>query len=294
MSFNQNINKYWNYLEQKYPAPKYVGQVKYMEFKDLKKATDNENENYLKKIIKNMYVKKEAYILRNSATKGLKETVLDIANHYKKTRKTSFHKMKDGTPNFHRVIDKDITKKYSLFAIKHSFYFYNWNVKSKLEKKLKDGAYRHWRYVKSLAGNGKNQFEKNIPSDKQIDRLQIVRYPAGGGEVRAHVDSRKNQRVATGIILSKIGEDFLKGGFYFKTSKTKKINIEKRLELGDAVIFYGSIAHGVEKVDPQEKLSWKSNKGRWFLGMFVNDSDHVQKRFTSKDLTGSVKRHFNH
>ena len=294
MSFNQNINKYWNYLEQKYPAPKYVGQVKYMEFKDLKKATDNENENYLKKIIKNMYVKKEAYILRNSATKGLKETVLDIANHYKKTRKTSFHKMKDGTPNFHRVIDKDITKKYSLFAIKHSFYFYNWNVKSKLEKKLKDGAYRHWRYIKSLAGNGKNQFEKNLPSDKQIDRLQIVRYPAGGGELRDHVDSRKNQRVVTGVIMSKIGEDFLKGGFYFKTSKTKKINIEKRLEEGDAVIFYGSIAHGVEKVDPQEKLSWKSNKGRWFLGMFVNDSDHVQKRFTSKDLTGSVKRHFNH
>ena len=294
MSFNQNINKYWNYLEQKYPAPKYVGQVKYMEFKDLKKATDNENENYLKKIIKNMYVKKEAYILRNSATKGLKEIALDLANHYKKTRKTSFHKMLDGTPNFHRVIDKDITQKYSLYAIKHAFYFYNWNIKSKLEKKLKDGAYRHWRYIKSLAGNSKNQFEKNIPSDKQIDRLQIVRYPAGGGEVRAHVDSRKNQRVATGIILSKIGEDFLKGGFYFKTSKTKKINIEKRLEKGDAVIFYGPIGHGVEKVDPQEKLSWKSNKGRWFLGMFVNDSDHVQKRFTSKDLTGSVKRHFNH
>ena len=294
MLLEQNINKYWDYLEQKYPSPKYVGKVKYMEFKDLKKATDSKNENYLKKIIKNMYVKREAYILRNSATKGLKETVLDIANHYKKTRKTSFHKMKDGTPNFHRVIDKDITKKYSLFAIKHSFYFYNWNVKSKLEKKLKDGAYRHWRYVKSLAGNGKNQFEKNIPSDKQIDRLQIVRYPAGGGELRDHVDSRKNQRVVTGVIMSKIGEDFLKGGFYFKTSKTKKINIEKRLEKGDAVIFYGSIAHGVEKVDPQEKLSWKSNKGRWFLGMFVNDSDHVQKRFTSKDLTGSVKRHFNH
>ena len=294
MSFNQNINKYWNYLEQKYPAPKYVGQVKYMEFKDLKKATDNENENYLKKIIKNMYVKKEAYILRNSATKGLKEIALDLANHYKKTRKTSFHKMLDGTPNFHRVIDKDITQKYSLYAIKHAFYFYNWNIKSKLEKKLKDGAYRHWRYIKSLAGNGKNQFEKNLPSDKQIDRLQIVRYPAGGGELRDHVDSRKNQRVVTGVIMSKIGEDFLKGGFYFKTSKTKKINIEKRLEEGDAVIFYGSIAHGVEKVDPQEKLSWKSNKGRWFLGMFVNDSDHVQKRFTSKDLTGSVKRHFNH
>ena len=236
-----------------------------------------------------MYIKREAYILRNSATKKLKKTILDLANHYKKTRKASFHKMLDHTPNFHRVIDKNITRKYSLFAIKHSFYFYNWNIKSKLEKNLKDGVYRHWRYVKSLAGNGKNQFEKNIPSDKQIDRLQIVRYPAGGGELRDHVDQRKNQRVVSGIIMSKIGEDFLKGGFYFKSSKTKKINIEKRLEEGDAVIFYGSLAHGVEKIDPQEKLSWKSNKGRWFLGMFVNDSDHVRNRITAEDLTGSVK-----
>jgi len=294
MSLKKNINKYWNYLEKKYPAPKYVGKVKYMEFEDLKKATDRKNEKYLKKMIKKMYVKREAYILRNAATKELKETVLNLANHYKKNRKKSFHKMMDGTPNFHRVIDKNITKKYSLFAIKHSFYFYNWNIKNKLEKKLKDGAYRHWRYIKSLAGNGKNQFEKNTPKDMQIDRLQIVRYPAGGGELRDHVDSRKNQRIVTGVILSKIGKDFLKGGFYFKTSKTKKINIEKRLQEGDAVIFYGSIAHGVEKVDPQENLSWESAKGRWFLGMFVNDSDHVENRFTSKDLTGSIKRNYNH
>ena len=101
MSFNQNINKYWNYLEQKYPAPIYVGQVKYMEFEDLKKAIDSKNENYLKKIIKNMYVKREAYILRNSAKKKLKETILDLANHYKKTKKISFHKMLDRAPNFH-------------------------------------------------------------------------------------------------------------------------------------------------------------------------------------------------
>ena len=132
--FKNNINKYWYYLEQKYPSPKYVKKVKYLEFKDLKEAIDNKNEDYLKKIIKNMYVKKEAYILKNSATKKLKKTILDLANHYKKNRKTSFYKILDGCPNFHRVINKSITKKYSLFAIKHSFFFYNWNIKSKLEK----------------------------------------------------------------------------------------------------------------------------------------------------------------
>ena len=73
-------------------------------------------------------------------------------------------------------------------------------------------------------------------------------------------------------------------------SQRKKINIEHRLNEGDAVIFYGSIAHGVEAVDPKEKLSWKSNKGRWFVGMFVNDSDHLKNRITAKDLTGGIKK----
>ena len=80
-----------------------------------------------------------------------------------------------------------------------------------------------------------------------------------------------------------------RGGFYFNKSKTKKINLENRIDEGDAVIFYGSLVHGVETIDPGKKLSWKNDNGRWFLGMFVNDSDHVKNRITSEDLTGSIK-----
>ena len=290
MNLPNELNKYWNYLEGKYPSPRYVKKVKKLNFSKLKKEIDNKNYKYLKNLIRKMFVEKDAYILKNSANKNLKNTIIQLANYYKKNKKTTFYKMVDGVPNFHRVIDKNITKKYSLFAIKHSFYFYNWNIKTKLEKKLKDGVYKHWRYVKFLAGNSKKKYENNIPSDGQIDRLQIVRYPAGGGELRDHVDPRKNQRVVSGIIMSKVGKDFKNGGFYFKSSKNKKINIEKSLDEGDAVIFYGSIAHGVDKVDPDEKLIWNSNKGRWFIGMFVNDSDLVKNRITAKDLTGSLKK----
>ncbi len=286
----KEINTYWKYLEKNYSEPTFVKKVKNLNFQRLKNAIDKNDGRFVKRIIKNMYVNKEAFILKRSASKNLKKIVIDLANYYKRKKKTSFHKMLDGSPNFHRIIDKKITKKYSLFAIKHSFYFYNWNIKTKLEKKLKDGVYKHWRYVKFLAGNQKNKYERNIPSDGQIDRLQIVRYPAGGGELRDHVDPRKNQRVVSGIIMSQMGKDFKKGGFYFKSKKNKKINIENKLEEGDAVIFYGSVAHGVDKVDPKEKLVWNSNAGRWFIGMFVNDSDHVKNRITAKDLTGSVKK----
>ena len=132
---------------------------------------------------------------------------------------------------FIEFIDKKITKKYSLYAIKHSYFFYNWNIKTELEKKLKQGVYRHWRYIKFLAGNNNVQYEKNIPSDGQIDRLQIVNYPKGGGELRDHVDPRKNQRVVSGLIMSKKGVDFNEGGFYFRDKNNKKVNIENRLKL---------------------------------------------------------------
>ena len=196
--------------------------------------------------------------------------------------------MLDGTPNFHRIIDKKITKKYSLYAIKHSYFFYNWNIKSKLEKDFKNEVYKHWRYIKFLAGNNKFEYEKNIPSQEQIDRLQIVNYPHGGGELRDHVDPRKNQRVVSGLIMSKKGIDFDKGGFYFRDKNNKKLNIEDKLEIGDSVIFYGSIVHGVEAVDKNKKLDWNSYNGRWFVGMFVNESNHVKNRITANDLSNST------
>ena len=290
MSLISKINNYWNYLEGKYPAPKYVGKINKLNFLKLKNEIDRKNEKFIKSLIKRMYVNKEAFILKGCAKKGLKKVMLDLADHYKKNFKPTFYKMYNGVPNFHRAIDKKLTKKYSLYTIKHSFYFYNWNIKTKLEKKLKDGAYWHWRYIKFLAGNSKKKYENNLPKDGQIDRLQIARYPSGGGELKEHIDSRKNQRVVSGIIMSKRGVDYKSGGFYFKKSKSRIINLEDRIDEGDAVIFYGSLAHGVEIIDPHKKLSWESNKGRWFLGMFVNDSDHVKNRITSEDLSGNQNK----
>ena len=51
--------------------------------------------------------------------------------------------------------------------------------------------------------------------------------------------------------MSKKGVDFDTGGFYFRDKNNKIFNIEDKLEIGDSVIFYGSIVHGVEKVDKQ-------------------------------------------
>ena len=283
----ETLKNYWNKLESQSQPPKVVKKISIIEFHKIKNSINNKNEFFVKNLAKRMY-SGEAFIVRNAAKKNLRKTIIDLAKFYDKKQKPSFHKMLDGTPNFHRIYDSEITKKYSLYAIKHSYFFYNWNIKTLLEKKLKQGVYRHWRYIKFLAGNRMYQYEKNIPSDGQIDRLQIVNYPRGGGELRDHVDPRQNQRVVSGLIMSKIGEDFNSGGFYFRNKQNKKLNIENQLEIGDSVIFYGSVIHGVDVVDRNEKLNWKSYKSRWFIGMFVNDSNHVKDRITAKDLTGSI------
>ena len=39
-----------------------------------------------------MYVNKEAFILKRSASKSLKKTIIDLANHYKKKKSSHFIK----------------------------------------------------------------------------------------------------------------------------------------------------------------------------------------------------------
>lgn len=281
------LSKHWAVLEKSRDAPIGVTSIEEINFADLKQIIDVNDEVSIKSLMEAMY-SGTAWILRNAASPELQEVMLELAAEYSKKEESSFHKMLDGCPNFHRVITEEVTKRYSLYAIKHSFYFYNWNIKTELEKTFQNLVYDHWRYVKYLAGNHFTQYESNIPSDGQIDRLQIINYPKGGGQLREHEDPRKNQRIVSGLIMSKIGIDFKTGGFFFRTASGEKLNLESQLNVGDSVMFYGSIAHGVDAVDDHSTLDWSLDSGRWFIGMFVNDSDHVKGRVTATDISGSA------
>ena len=60
MNLQLKLDKYWRYLENKYAPPKYVGRVNELQFSILKKAIDKKDEKFLKKLIKKMYIDKEA------------------------------------------------------------------------------------------------------------------------------------------------------------------------------------------------------------------------------------------
>ena len=82
MNFNNIIQNYWVHLENKSPPPRYVSKVSNLDFLTLKKAVDNKDINFVKKIIRRMYIDKEAFILKNSVQKIKKN--LELANNIKK------------------------------------------------------------------------------------------------------------------------------------------------------------------------------------------------------------------
>ena len=102
------------------------------------------------------------------------------------------------------------------------------------------------------------------------------------GKIPIHTDPYHNQKAILGIYLSKYGEDFEDGGIYFLDKKDKIILLEPEIERGDAVIAYPTVLHGVSTIDEHKKPNWSEDpRGRWFLGLYTNDSNVKKNRITS-------------
>ena len=84
---SSSIKKYWEFLELKKSAPKYVKKVSILEFDKLKNLVNSKNEIFVKSLARKMY-DGEAFIIRNAAKKNLKKITLDLAKHYDKKKKT--------------------------------------------------------------------------------------------------------------------------------------------------------------------------------------------------------------
>ena len=65
----------------------------------------------------------------------------------------------------------------------------------------------------------------------------------------------------------------------------EKVDLETQLDIGDMVCAYPTVVHGVSAVDAHKPLDWTSIQGRWFLGLYSNDSNHNKKRTTVARLT---------
>ena len=106
----------WEDLEAKKPVPSRVNKVKIINFLELKDKILSEDKDYINSLIKSLY-SGDFYILKKAFDKDF---IVDLKNktfkHYKSIP-SSFHKMLEGTPDFHRKIDIEIGKKYAIKII---------------------------------------------------------------------------------------------------------------------------------------------------------------------------------
>ena len=268
----------WEGLERKKKQPRFARRLVIKNFDDFANEIFYSNVKDRLKLIKSLY-SGDVYLLKKAFSEQFCKEIIKGAWKINKEQKESFHKMNGKCPNFHRLIDDKITKNYSYDHIKRSFYFFPFN---KDPLNMYETIYKRWRVIKYLGGRKYNEFENNTTYDQVVDRFQVVQYPLGAGHLETHSDPYHNQRFFISGYLSKRGKDFSQGGFYIYKKNRSIIDGEKNIDVGDMMIGYATILHGVSKIDPASKVNFNSPKGRWFLGLYSNDSDNVKKRRTTK------------
>jgi len=273
----------WAQVEALREPPKYLGSIKEHQYAEISAKILAQEDDFVDQIVESLY-DGDYYILKEAFPKPLMEEMKRQTIGFAKHNESVYHPMVEGCPDFQRIIDLEVSKLYSYTSVRRSSFFFPWNS-DPIE--CFDEVNKRWRVFKFMSGNQLDAYEKNTPKDGIIDRVQVALYPRGGGGLAIHEDSCKNQRIIIGAMMSRRGEDYSEGGFFAIDKNKNKVDLEVHLDVGDIVIGYPTIPHGVVAVDPEEDLVWEDFKGRWFLGLYSNDSNHVKNRSTAKRLEES-------
>ena len=141
-----NYGSHWKELEASDSKPVNIRDVIEIQYKELCEIILNNNKLKIKNLIDNLY-KGDFLIIKNSCDSTYLNQLKEKLNLYAKETPSQFHKMVEGCPNFHRSIDEDLSKEYSVMAVRHSFYFFRWN---KDENKIFDKFNNLWGNIKLL------------------------------------------------------------------------------------------------------------------------------------------------
>lgn len=271
-----------DFHESKGDMPTKMRSLNVIGFEELEMSVINNDEEFAEKLFNSLWAG-DVYIVKNAFSPDwVNKLKADTIELFKETEST-FHKMKEGVPNFHRVIDESVSKNYAISAIKHSAYFFPWNPES---SKMFEEVNRRWRLFKYIGGFEYDEYVGNTPKDEIVDRIQVCIYPKGLGSLGSHSDPFHNQRFFISGFLSDRGgdgADYEEGGFYTVDQQGDHIDAEPFIGLGDMAFGYATVHHGVKKIDPESHRKYDPHNpmGRWFLGLYSNDSDEKKNRITS-------------
>ena len=245
-----------------------------MEYAELEAKVYAQDPRFVNELVESLYAG-DMYILRQGFTKEFMTDLKDKVYRIWSQTPSSFHKMIEGCPDFHRMVDEETAKNYVFKNIRHSYYWFSWNGDP---MGVIPEIMKRWRVFKLLGGFRLNEYEGNTPKDGIVDRFQVARYLPGIGISETHIDPHENQRTIISIYMSKRGVDYEEGGFHAIAHGDKLADLEADIDVGDIGIGYATIQHGVSLVDSQGTPDWKARDGRWWMGLYSNSSDMVTNR----------------
>lgn len=271
------MNKFleaWEKIEATEAQPSLMRNLVDMEYEEFAAKVNAQEPKFVTQVVESLYAG-DIYILRNGFPKKFMTDLIDKVYETWSLSPSSFHKMVEGCPDFHRMVDQDTAKNYVFKNIRHSYYWFPWNgdpfgVIPEIMKR--------WRVFKLLGGFRADEYENNTPKDGIVDRFQVARYLPGIGISETHIDPYENQRTIISIYASKRGVDFQEGGFHAIAKGDKLIDLEAGIEVGDIGIGYATVQHGVSLIDPSGTPDWKARDGRWWMGLYSSSSDMAETR----------------
>lgn len=265
----------WESIERKSPRPERSRFIMHREYSHWKNEIQKQDWEFVINTVHSLY-QGDIYILRNAFSKDFMLETRNRVMDYFHSKPSEFHKMLEGTPDFHRLIAPETGKKYSFKVCKHSAFFYPWADPLNLFPPV----YEKWRVIKTLMGLKSDEYERNTPKDGVVDRIQIAQYPSKIGYLEPHSDPYLHQRLFFSGYMGERGVDYQGGGFYVVGENNQVINCEDQITTGDIGIGYATIYHGVSPCNRDKEPNWDSVEGRWFLSMYSNASDEVKDRHT--------------
>ncbi len=130
-------------------------------FKNFKRKIDENDNLFFSKIIEDL-VSGKVIILKSAFSINFVNKIKKNVKKFWNDNPETFYKMLEGCPDFHRVIDLEKAKNYSVGAVKHATYFFPWNNDPCKINKL---IFNRWGYIKKLCGLKFDEFQNNTPKD---------------------------------------------------------------------------------------------------------------------------------
>jgi len=274
--------KVWNAIEDKETLPRQLNNVNVMEWEELYAKVHEGDPEFADYIVNSIY-SGDAFIFKGAYTREFLDRLKEKAFAWGQKSPSQFHKIFDGVPDFHRVVDPEIAESYSFKAVRHVYYFFPWNDDP---LGFNEELYQRIRTLKYIGGFDFSEYETNIPSNGIIDRFVISHFPKGVGMIETHSDPYVFQRTIMVAAMSKRGEDYQSGGVYFVNKNNEKVDLEGQLDVGDYYLAFPTVQHGVEPIDPGETVNWDTMEGRWWVGFYTAVSNIVpdQDRHTGQSI----------